>query len=82
MLSRDLRSLLPLRDKEITRRSLRLSSSICLKDVTGIIVKEKKEKKMYSSYVNLIELPLIICNQNKGSNRRKNSISVQLVASG
>ena len=37
---------------------------------------------MYCKYVNQIELPLIICNQNKGSNRRKNSISVQLVAFG
>ena len=37
---------------------------------------------MYRSYVNQIELPRLICNQNKGSIRREQLLDVQLVAPG
>ena len=57
--------MLPLRDKEIIRRDKKM-------------IKREERKKMYRSYVNKIELPLLICNQNKGSSRKENSISVQL----
>ena len=54
--------MLPLRDKEIIRRDKKMINREGDKKR-----KEKKEKKMYRSYVNQIELPRLICNQNKGS---------------